>query len=65
MKPSMIIIGVTNDEYELPVKIYTSYQEMSDDLKISVKRCYDLINKKQEHKKTNLKFYKYKSWGDI
>lgn len=64
MKPSMVIIGVTNDEYELPVKVYLSIKEMSEDLQINMKRCYDLIHKKCLHRKTNLKFYKFKNIED-
>lgn len=64
MKPSIVIIGVTNDIYELPVKVYLSLQEMSEDLNVNIKRCYDLIHKKCVHRKTNLKFYKFKNIGD-
>lgn len=64
MKPSMVIIGVTNDEYELPVKVYLSIKEMSEDLNVNIKRCYDLIHKKCVHRGTNLKFYKFKNIED-
>ena len=58
MKQKYFIIGVSNDEYELPKVIYENMDEMQLSLNVNRKRVYDLLCRKCVHKKTNTKYVK-------
>lgn len=55
-----IILGVTCDEYELPMATYSTISEMAQDLNITNKQVYTLLHHKSKSNKTNLKYIKIK-----
>ena len=57
-KKEYVIIAYSTDEYELPIKVYLTFQEMADDLKIEIKRVYDLVQNGYKFRQTNLKYVK-------
>jgi hypothetical protein len=58
-KDHYVIIGYsTEDEYELPVKIYLTLEEMAADLKITIKKVYNLIQTEARCRETKLKYMK-------
>ena len=60
IKKEYIILGVTADEYELPVITYSTISEMANDLNITNKQVYTLLHHKRTSNITNLKYIKIK-----
>lgn len=55
-----IILVVSNDQYELPLDIFESYQEMIEKLNITLHQCYDKISKNCVDRKRNCLYRKVK-----
>lgn len=53
-----VILGVTPDEYEFPMKMYSSIKEMCEDLQMDIRKAYYYIHYQTRYKKTNLKYIK-------
>lgn len=45
LKKEFLIVAVTNDIYELPLKVYSNYHELARDLKVSYYSVHSRINK--------------------
>ena len=54
----VIVVISPEDKYELPLKIYTTYQEMANDLKITISKVYNLIQTGSVFRQTNLRYLK-------
>ena len=57
-KEYVIIAYSPEDKYELPVKLYSTFQETAEDLKIAITRVYDLVEHGYVFRKTNLRYMK-------
>ena len=54
-----VIIGYhPDDEYELPVNLYLSVNEMADDLQLTTNRVNNIIQTGFTYKKTKCKYLK-------
>lgn len=53
-----IILGVTDDEYELPMSSFLSVKEMAKSLCVSLNHAYCMLCRKSKHKETNLRYIK-------
>jgi hypothetical protein len=61
-KEFVIVAYSPEDEYELPIKLYLTFQEMADDLHIAIKRVYDLVEHGYVFRQTNLKYLKVRCY---
>ena len=59
-KKEFIIMGVTCDQYELPVKTYLSIEEMCEDLHIKKDKAYNMLASKSQYRRTKLRYIKVK-----
>jgi hypothetical protein len=57
-KEYVIIAYSPVDKYELPLKLYFSFQEMADDLNEKIDRVYNLVECGYTYRKTKLKYVK-------
>ena len=53
-----LIVAVTNDKYELPLKVYKDYREVAKDLNVSYYSVHSRINKGCTDRKRNCKYIK-------
>lgn len=54
----VIVVISPEDKYELPQKIYLTYEEMANDLKIAIKTVYNLVQTGCVYRQTNLRYLK-------
>ena len=57
-KEYVIIAYSPEDEYEFPIKLYLTFNEMAEDLKIKMDKVYDLIKTGSTFRQTNLRYMK-------
>lgn len=55
-KVNSVILAVTNDIFEFPIRVYDTTKEMARDLKISEDHCRSMIYKRTVYHKLNCKF---------
>lgn len=51
-----VILGVTADEYELPLCLYTSYEQLAKRFGISKSSAYSMVSRGSKNRKTKLKY---------